>query len=272
MEAWLRQNPPRRAQYRSGRRAKHTGLTVIHTAENMLDEIGDDSGAEGVAQFIRTRTTPGSYHDLVDSDSSIKLVRYSDEAYQDGTGSNPFAMSISFAVRAADWETMKPERRRALLVQGAKAFQRQQLWLAKNGKPTTPLRRITKAESDAGKAGFISHGERDPGRRSDPGRYFPWSEFFAIIREVMNTVTPVAPAPAPVPTAKEADMDTTLVTADGVKIYKSHPYFGLGHVINPRELNALRAAGHVRLDQPIRRITDDQLLALQEMTQRETPA
>lgn len=176
--ALLVQRPPARSQFRSPRRARPTGCTVVHTAESALDLIGADTGAEGVSNFIRTRTTPGSYHDIVDSDSVVHLVRYGDEAFQDGTGSNPWALSLSFALRAADWPSLSPQRRDAFLRQGAEAFRRQQGWLASRGYPLTPLRRISKAQSNAGRAGFIAHGERDPGRRSDPGRDFPWGRFF----------------------------------------------------------------------------------------------
>ena len=74
------------------RRARPSGVTVLHTAENVIDLVGPDTGAEAVAAFIRTRTTPGSYHDLVDRDSALQLVPYGAEAYQDGTGSNPYAL------------------------------------------------------------------------------------------------------------------------------------------------------------------------------------
>jgi hypothetical protein len=182
-DAWLREHPPARSQYRVGRRARPTGCTVVHTAEGVLDTVGPDTGAEATADFIRRRDTPGSYHDLVDSDSAIWLVRYGDEAYQDGTGSNPWALSISFALKTTDWARLTPERRDAFLRQGAIAFRRQQAWLRAHGHPTTPLRRISKAQSDAGQAGFISHGERDPDRRSDPGRDFPWTRFFEFCQE-----------------------------------------------------------------------------------------
>lgn len=179
-DAWLRENPPARSQYRSPRRARPTGLTVVHTAEGVLDTIGPDTGAENTARFIRDRSEPGSYHDLVDSDSALYLVRYGDEAYQDGTGSNPFALSISFALKTSDWRRLTPARRDAFLEQGAVAFRRQQQWLAAHRHPLTPLVRVSRAQSDAGHAGFISHGERDPARRSDPGADFPWARFFAI--------------------------------------------------------------------------------------------
>lgn len=179
MTAYLVAHRPARAQYRRPRRARPTGLTVVHTAESVMDSVGSDTGAENVAAFIRGRSDPGSYHDLVDSDSIIQLVPYESEAYQDGTGSNPYALSISFALRAADWPRLSAAKRAGFLEQGAIAFARQQAWLAAHDYPTTPLRRVTKAESDRGMAGFIAHGTRDPGRRTDPGAAFPWSEWFA---------------------------------------------------------------------------------------------
>lgn len=151
-----------------------------------MDDVGPDTGAENVARFIQRRDTPGSYHDLVDSDSAIYLVRYPCEAYQDGTGSNPWALSISFALAAADWPRLSPAKRYDFLEQAVSAFRRQQAWLVSNGYPTTPLRRITKAQSDAGMAGFISHGDRDPGRRSDPGRDFPWGQFLEMCATITN--------------------------------------------------------------------------------------
>lgn len=199
-DIYLRDNPPTRSQYRSPRRKEPTGLTCIHTAESIMDTVGPDTGAENVAKFIQRRDTPGSYHDLGDSDSNIQLVDYGDEAYQDGTGSNPYAMSISFACRAADWPKMSTERREAFLRQGALAFARQQAWLTANGYPTTPLRRVTKAQSDKGEAGFISHADRDPGRRSDPGRDFPWNEWYLAC---LSATTHPNPAP---PVIQEDDM------------------------------------------------------------------
>lgn len=182
MGIYLLDHPPARDQYRSPRSARPTGLTVIHTAEGVLDTVGPDTSAENVAAFIQRRTTAGSYHDLVDRDSALQLVRYGDEAYQDGTGSNPYALSISFALTAADWPRLTPGQRAEFLEQGAVAFARQQAWLRANGYPTTPLRRVTRAQSDAGAAGFISHAERDPARRTDPGAGFPWAEFFDTCR------------------------------------------------------------------------------------------
>lgn len=173
--------PPTRSQFRRGRRKDPSGVTVLHTAESITDLAGPDTGAESVARFIRNRTTPGSYHDLVDRDSALQLVPYSAEAFQDATGTNSHALSISWAISCADWPTLPREHVLGLVLQGAVAFARQQAWLQSNGYPTTPLRRITRAQSDRGVPGFITHGERDPGRRSDPGGRpdrFPWALWF----------------------------------------------------------------------------------------------
>lgn len=197
MTPYLRTHKPARSQFRSPRRQRPTGLVVLHTAESVMDAVGPDTGAEAVAAFIRRRTDPGSYHDIADSDSNLLLVGYGDEAYQDGTGSNPFALSISFALKAADWSRLSSVKRAAFLHQGAVAFARQQKWLAAHGYPLTPLRRVTKAQSDRGEAGFIAHGTRDPGRRTDPGADFPWTEWFDACRTVTGQPTPMPP-PLPV--------------------------------------------------------------------------
>jgi len=179
MPAWLRDNPPARSQYRSPRRARPTGLIVVHTAESVLDKIGPDTGAEAVARFIQGRATPGSYHVLVDSDSIIELIDFEDEAYGDGTGSNLYAMHLSAACRTTDWTQMAPAQRAGFIDNMAAAAQEYAGWIEARYGVIIPAHRVTRAQSAAGLAGFISHGERDPGRRSDPGADFPWADFLA---------------------------------------------------------------------------------------------
>lgn len=196
--AWLDVHKPVRDQWYAKRNRPLTGCTVLHTAESVMDNLGPDTGAEAVAEFIRTRTTPGSYHDLCDSDTAIELVDYNRGAYHDGTGSNNWALSISWACRTTDWAKMTPQKRRAFLRQGAIAFARQQGYRRLIGAPLTELRLITKAQSDRGESGFIYHGHRDPGRRSDPGTTasapFPFAEFVA---ECLVVLRGAAPIPAP---------------------------------------------------------------------------
>jgi len=100
-------------------------------------------------------------------------------------GSSPWALSFSYACRTTDWAKMSQGRRRAFLHlhQGALAFKAQQAWRRSKGYPLVALRRITKAESDRGVSGLVYHGDRDPGRRTDPGTSsraaFPLAEFYA---------------------------------------------------------------------------------------------
>lgn len=177
-------NPPHIRQFRSPRRATPTGLIVVHTAESAPDEHGPDDGTVNVARFIRDRDTYGSYHWLADSDSRLQLVPYDAEAYGDGTGSNPFAIHVSAATQAHRWPTLAKAWRDGCVRQMAEAAAESARWLEAEHGITVPARRVTRAESDWGVAGFIAHGDRDPGRRTDPGAAFPWDVFLRHFRSL----------------------------------------------------------------------------------------
>lgn len=181
--AYLEVHPPARKQFNHPRRDPLSGVFVVHTAESVMDTLGPDTGAENVAEWISNRTeAPGSYHDISDADSTVHVVDYDDEAYQDGTGSNRHAIGGSFACRVTDWAKMSPERKAAFIENGAKAFARAARHVYERTGIVVPAKRITKAQSDAKVPGFISHAERDPARRSDPGNgenQFPWDLLLA---------------------------------------------------------------------------------------------
>lgn len=187
---YLQANPPRVTQFRL-RRKTPSGVVVVHTAENTPDWVGPDAGAENVAAFIAGRTDYGSYHDLVDSDSIVDLVPYHMAAYHDGTGSNDHSYGVSAATQAAKWKQASPGWRRATVSNMARAAARYARWVRRKHGVVIPATRITKAESDAGVAGFISHGDRDPGRRSDPGADFDWAFFLAEYSRFMRRRTPL---------------------------------------------------------------------------------
>ena len=207
MGAYLVDNPPRRRQFRE-RTRKPTGCIVVHTAESVMDTVGPDTGAENVAAFIRNRTDPGSYHVLADSDSRIRLVPFTHAAYGDGTGSNEFAVHVSAACRTTDWARMSKTRRAGFIDQLARGAATAAKWLKRTHGINVPARRITRAQSETGAAGFISHGERDPGRRTDPGSDFPWDEFLERYADLMRPktkppATPSKPKPTNVTIARE---------------------------------------------------------------------
>ena len=175
--AYLDDHPPERSQFRDPRREPVSGVVVVHTAENTPDVVATDGGAEAVARFIQSRDTPGSYHDLVDSDSCIALVRWDCEAYHDATGSNRHSYGVSVATTAAWWPLAPKEWRDGAVEQAAAAAARYARWVRTTRGITIPARRINRAQSEARMPGFISHAERDPARRSDPGAEFPWDQF-----------------------------------------------------------------------------------------------
>jgi hypothetical protein len=201
--AYLDAHPNRNLAQQRPRREKPSGVLIIHTAESALDVIGEDTGAEGVARYISERTTYGSYHRLADSDSVVAVARFEMTTYGDGTGSNDHAIHISFACRASDWARMSPDRRTAFIANGAKAAAEAARWLKKHHGITVPARRITRPESDHRVPGFISHAERDPDRRFDPGAHFPWQHFLAYYAAEMAGSQPDQSEEDDMPSARE---------------------------------------------------------------------
>lgn len=174
--AHLEVHPPARSQYRKPRRAKPTGCIVLHTFQAPVGRT-----AKWGADFIAGRTdAAGSYHRLGDVHrDEIQLVPYEWEAFHDGTGSNRWSIGLSLMMNAADWPTLAAAEEAALLGTMVSMAHHAAAWLRSEHGIVVPAHRITKAESDQGMAGFIAHGARDPGRRSDPGPDFPWAAFLS---------------------------------------------------------------------------------------------
>ncbi len=183
MNVYLEQFPPHLNQFHKTRTAAVTGCIVVHDAENVIDLQGEDTGAEGVASFIRNRTDFGSYHTVFDSDSIVKMGRYEWTMFH-CVGANSWTTSLSFACRTGDFQSMPADRLERFLRNGAVEAVDQIEWYAGKGIQV-PRRRLTAAEARAGRPGFIDHARMDPGRRSDPGQYFPWARFFQYIDEEM---------------------------------------------------------------------------------------
>ncbi len=184
---YLEDNPPTRSQFRVGRRAPVKPVIVVHTAESGTDRFGADPKAENVAAFIQRRSNAGSYHLLGDADSIIQLVRFENEAFQDGTGSNRWAIGISLAMNAGDWPSLAPARRNQFVATAGQMAAIAARWLNERRIGLPEPRLLTKAQSDRSDAnGFISHARRDPARRSDPGAGFPWADFFQQYQQALS--------------------------------------------------------------------------------------
>lgn len=176
----LQQRKLARTQYRQRYKAVRP-VIVLHTAENTPDVTGADPTAEAVTNFITNRKDPGSYHIVVDRDSWLHLIDYRLAAFGDGTGSNEFAIHLSIAANTKVWKN-HPEIVEQYLQQIKQAMGHVDEFLITQGLKPIQRRKLSKTESDRWDAnGFIAHSDRDPARRSDPGRYFPWNRLFQVL-------------------------------------------------------------------------------------------
>ena len=184
MSVYLAEHPPRSLQFYRHRKVNRvtgqvgaSGAVVVHTAESMIDLVLPDDGAEGVARYISTRTDPGSYHSVVDSDTTVRVGEYEWQMFGEGEGGNRWALHLSFACRTDQWAS-GPKWWTDLAIRRAAVEARSMSdWHVSQGNPPIPAHRITAEQYRRGAAGFISHAEVDPGRRTDPGEHFPWTQF-----------------------------------------------------------------------------------------------
>lgn len=197
MTAYLVANTPRRPQYRKPRRANPTGTCVLHSAENVPDLRPPDEGAEKIASFIQGRTDAGSYHKIADQDTRIQLVPFEWEAFGDGTGSNPWAIHLSLALRAEDWPKLTDQQRLWYMAGLATCAREASDWLRVHHRIVVPVRRLTKAS--AREPGFCSHQDREtwfgtPGRRTDPWRNDEgmWHLFLSLYADATKNTPPAS--------------------------------------------------------------------------------
>ena len=245
MTPYLEAHPPRRRQYRAPRREDLSGVVVVHTTESVLDSVGPDTGAERVAEWITRRTTPGSYHDIVDADSAVYLVAYDNEAFHVATHRlNRSAIGLAFACRTTDWDRMSPARRDAFLTSGAAAAARAAAHVTTRTARTVPARRLTLDQALGGMSGFLAHGDADPERRTDPGPKFPWEEFLVAYRQA------TAPTGGPPIDDEEDDMRLLrIIRNPGEDAHEEHGKIhlvssqGVGPPLDPGRLSALKAIG-----------------------------
>lgn len=169
------QNPnpnPNAPQMRTPRRRPVTGTVDIHTAESIIDLIAPDTGAENVAHYISNRTSYGSYHCIVDSDS---IVHYAPPWYEtwsvaaDGGLHNWQGWGLCFATQRAKWG-QHPHWDMAAIDNAGKAIAAFARWCEDNHGIATEAvaRRITPDQARSGEPGIVAHGELQPYDRTDP--------------------------------------------------------------------------------------------------------
>lgn len=193
---------------------------VLHTTEGIADLDGPDSGAENVANWFQTNDTFALYQTLVDSDSRVRMVPAGLDGTQPMTafhaaGYNSRTLGCSMAMRADSWPFLPLEWQERTLNNAAAEVA---LWCL---RWNIPVRKVTKAQVDAGERGITGHGILDPGYRSDPGTGFDWDGF---IKRVQNILNGMPLGPAVISTSGDA---RTLVLEDNFMIHNAVKRQGL---------------------------------------------
>ena len=199
MSYYLIDNPPASRQFWPSRNTPMTGGVVLHTTEG----VGGDDSAENTAAYISRRSNPGSYHCIVDWNSTVFLMPDSYTAFGVATsGYNSRCWNIALACKGSelnvdDWAT------NVMIDRAAKEIV--DFW-RRNG--FDPIASNEWIESEVlERAGLCQHGEAQPQDRSDAWVHHEqeWGLsimlLVAIKRHagVYEPVPPPEPAPAPLP-------------------------------------------------------------------------
>lgn len=231
-------------QYSIPRRGgqRFSGTIIVHTAECAMDFEGGDDSAENCANFIRTRSDYGSYHQLVDSDSRIAMAPWYAETWQDLV-TNGWAVGISAAVQANHWLSLSPARRdavyRNLAAAGADAVR----YAATQGI-TVPIRRISGNEARRGVTGFCAHGDSGVDRY-DPGPLFDWNLFLRYVAENLGGKVTISPS-APVSTIRKVTAQGALVRTAPNTNARAIPHYPEGFAVGA----PLAVLGYVKGQDP----------------------
>lgn len=169
MGFYLFDHPPARSQGAPrttwGYPPKPSGVVAVHDTEGVMDDQGDDWGAENTAAYIVTRSDPGSYHEIHDGDSIVVMAPDDWMTWNVAADSaNGHNWGISAACRTSDWDPDAEWTQRVIRSMGHSiaAF-----W-ARNGIDVAAANRwITRDQANRRIPGLILHGTWQPGDRSD---------------------------------------------------------------------------------------------------------
>lgn len=175
--AWFESVTPARRQFYRPRRDNAFPLWgTVHTAENNPDNIGPDTGAENVRDFITRRPDPGSYHVVGDFDSLVRLGGDMWEMFGTGkpSGGNRWSLHLSMACKAQQWPQIPADRRPWYGINLAiPAADMTRLWdLEPRPISLREAELLVRTRGRQGVRGWCRHADLDPGRRTDPG----WSD------------------------------------------------------------------------------------------------
>jgi peptidoglycan hydrolase-like protein with peptidoglycan-binding domain len=193
MGYYLLDNPPASPQFYPSRNNGLSGGVVIHTTEG----AGGDTAAENTAGFISRRSDPGSYHMIVDTDSSVAMMPDDYVAFGVAApGFNSKCWMIAIAARSSDLNPDDPRTQAEIDRMGAEiaAF-----W-QRNGINIAEASQFI-GEGVKDRPGLAHHGDVQPADRSDA-----WSRredrwiFDSALLQAIERHAGVAPVAPPTPT------------------------------------------------------------------------
>ena len=236
MGYYLFDHPQAVQQYHPTRNSRWSGGVLIHTAENVMDSVGPDTGAENVASYITRRTDYGSYHILADSDSVIEMLPPTATAFHcAASGYNSTTVGVSYACRTVD---LNPESAwfRSATDLITKVLVR---WWRENGFDPRAAKFIPAADTKV-RLGLSTHGEAQPVDRSDAWTRRPdRNRLEAVFADAILKNSGRNPNPYP----EDDEVKQVMVTdpRDGKvwNICGNTRYY----IASPREMQALRFLG-----------------------------
>jgi peptidoglycan hydrolase-like protein with peptidoglycan-binding domain len=214
MSFYLLDNPPASQQFWASRNGGLSGGVVVHTTEG----AGGDDSAENTAGFISRRNDPGSYHCLVDTNSTVMMMPDDYTAFGvAASGYNSRCWMIAIAARSTDIDADNPYSQTEIDRCGAEiaAF-----WQRNGFDPIASAQWIGEGVKNG--PGLACHGDVQPWDRSDSWSRHPQRGRLdqllveAIIRHASGgTVTP--PPFVPAPSLPAGNVYTIGSTGDKVK-------------------------------------------------------
>jgi peptidoglycan hydrolase-like protein with peptidoglycan-binding domain len=198
MSYYLLDHPPATPQFYTTRNRELSGGVVIHTTEGS----GGDTAAENTAGFISRRSDPGSYHMIVDTDSSVAMMPDEYTAFGVATpGFNSACWMIAIAARSSDLDGTNPLTLLEIDRMGSEIVA---FWERNNVDVAAASQFI--GDDVKNRPGLAHHGDVQPSDRSDA-----WSRradrwvFDSLLLQAIERHSGQQPAVPPVPTEPTPD-------------------------------------------------------------------
>lgn len=212
MGYFLIDNPPRSPQFHAGRPSGLSGGVVIHTTEG----VGGDDSAENTANFIARRLDPGSYHMIVDTNSSVPMIPDDYVAFGVAApGFNSRCWMIAIAAQSSALNPDSPETQNEVSRMGHEIVE---FWRRNGIDPASAAQFI--GEDVKNRPGLAHHGDVQPWDRSDAWsrREDRWIFDSMLIQAIERFSGEVVPAPPQIPPVVNPPSSVWAIGSTGDKV------------------------------------------------------